>query len=345
MSSLRSTITLCFERRNHHAPALSPGRRDRPRPAAGLSPARRPPVGAPSQGLHRRPEEPHGRGGLSLLRHAVPFHRRTAQGPPLRPAAPRGLSFRREDTGRRTVLDRRHDPRPATPRAAQAQSSDGPHRSAGRGLVGAAAGAHVRSRRCHRQSFRHGDFSFGARRALGRRLASADFSHAYVLPNSWKSALVPYFARIPHRIGYQGESRYLLLNERHRLDPPAIRNWCSAMRRWPAPAGRPAATAAEFDARTTAGGAQGAGPAAAARPVVFCPGAEYGPAKRWPARHFAALARLVATPENPAWLVGSDKDAAVGDEIAARGAGRGAQPVRAQHAGTGDRPDRLGAAW
>ena len=74
--------------------------------------------------------------------------------------------------------------------------------------------------------FGHGDFSFGARRALGRRLAGAvprdtashGFSHAYVLPNSWKSALIPFFAGVPRRIGYQGESRYLLLNERHRLD-------------------------------------------------------------------------------------------------------------------------------
>jgi heptosyltransferase-2 len=55
--------------------------------------------------------------------------------------------------------------------------------------------------------------------------------------------------------------------------------------------------------------------------VVFCPGAEYGPAKRWPARHFAELARLIATPQNPVWLIGSDKDAAVGDEIAATAGG------------------------
>ena len=54
-----------------------------------------------------------------------------------------------------------------------------------------------------------------------------------------------------------------------------------------------------------------------AAPVIFCPGAEYGPAKRWPARHFAELAQLIGTPQNPVWLIGSDKDTIVGDEIAA----------------------------
>jgi len=55
------------------------------------------------------------------------------------------------------------------------------------------------------------------------------------------------------------------------------------------------------------------------RPVaVFCPGAEYGPAKRWPARHFAALARVLATRGYAIWLIGSGKDAELGEEIRAQ---------------------------
>jgi heptosyltransferase-2 len=54
------------------------------------------------------------------------------------------------------------------------------------------------------------------------------------------------------------------------------------------------------------------------RPVaVFCPGAEFGPAKRWPARHFAALGRTLAARGFSVWLMGSPKDAAVADEIVA----------------------------
>ena len=170
--------------------------------------------------------------------------------------------------------------------------------------------------------FRHGEFGFSARRALGRRLASADFSAAYVLPNSWKSALVPFFAGSPQRIGYQGESRYLLLNERHRLDtvshPQLVQRYAALAGPLPASLPRPSL-------RSTPEQQQAARRALNlpldAAPVIFCPGAEYGPAKRWPARHFAELARLIGTPQNPVWLIGSDKDAVVGDEIAGAAAG------------------------
>jgi heptosyltransferase-2 len=178
--------------------------------------------------------------------------------------------------------------------------------------------------------FRHGEFGFAARRALGRRLrgnaaaavpgvtASHNFSVAYVLPNSWKSALVPFFAGIPRRIGYLGEGRYLLLNERHRLDasrhPQLVQRYAALAGPLPAALPQPRLNSSPQQQQAAR---QALGLPLDAAPVVFCPGAEYGPAKRWPARHFAELARLIATPRNPVWLIGSDKDFAVGEEIAA----------------------------
>jgi heptosyltransferase-2 len=170
--------------------------------------------------------------------------------------------------------------------------------------------------------FRHGEFNFGARRALGRRLATADYAECYVLPNSWKSALAPFFAGIPRRIGYQGESRYLLLNRRHR--PDAARH-PQLVQRYAALAG-PLPDSLPMPHLTSTTEQQEAArrvldlPLDAA-PIVFCPGAEYGPAKRWPAQHFAALAQLVASPRRPVWLIGSEKDAATGDAIAATAGG------------------------
>jgi heptosyltransferase-2 len=170
--------------------------------------------------------------------------------------------------------------------------------------------------------FGHGRFSFSDRRALGRRLASADYDAAYVLPNSWKSALVPFFAGIPRRIGYQGEARYVLLNERHTLDkaalPLQVQRYAALAGPLPEKLPQPRLSSTAEQQRNTR---LTLGLPLDAAPAVFCPGAEYGPAKRWPAKHFATLAQLVASTDHPAWLIGSAKDHAVGAEIETLAAG------------------------
>ncbi len=170
--------------------------------------------------------------------------------------------------------------------------------------------------------FAHGQFRWSARRELGRSLRERRYSRCYVLPNSWKSALIPFFAAIPERIGYHGEARWGLLNRRRRLDtqshPQLVQRYAaladlpSLPLPDPLPMPRLSSTPAQQLAARSALGlpAQGA-------PVVFCPGAEYGPAKRWPAAHFASLARRIASADFPVWILGSAKDAAVGEEICA----------------------------
>ena len=169
--------------------------------------------------------------------------------------------------------------------------------------------------------FPHGAFNFSARRALGRRVASTNCQRAYVLPNSWKSALVPYFAGIPERIGYHGEARYFLLNRRRRFDPTTMPRLVD---RYAALAGLGATVPtptphlqSSATQQTAAREALGLPPTAPdSRSVVFCPGAEFGPAKRWPARHFAELAHnLNAAGDHEILLLGSAKDVAVADEI------------------------------
>src|SRR5574343_1954672 len=68
----------------------------------------------------------------------------------------------------------------------------------------------------------HGQLSIKARWRLGRDLAARGYAAVYVLPNSLKSALVPWMAGIPRRIGFTGESRYGLINVRHTLDKQAL---------------------------------------------------------------------------------------------------------------------------
>jgi len=173
--------------------------------------------------------------------------------------------------------------------------------------------------------FAHGQLRLAARWRMGRELAREDYDAAIVLPNSWKSALLPLFAGIRTRIGFLGEARYGLLNRIVRLDKPAtpqlvdryalLAGDSSAMRR---PLAEPGL---HVDAREVRATLATLGLTDDPAPVVFCPGAEYGPAKRWPAAHYATLARELHEAGHPVWLVGSAKDAAVGAEIAAQAEG------------------------
>jgi len=66
--------------------------------------------------------------------------------------------------------------------------------------------------------FAHGRLDLGTRLRIGRDLRAGEYDRAIVLPNSFKSAIVPCFARARRRTGYVGELRYGLLNDARRLD-------------------------------------------------------------------------------------------------------------------------------
>jgi len=170
--------------------------------------------------------------------------------------------------------------------------------------------------------FAHGRLDLRARWRLARELRGR-FDAAYVLPNSIKAALLAWLARIPRRIGYVGEGRRWLLSEalpNPAGRPPMVAFYAALAAAQPADA--PALRAGArprlvFDDATL----QAAAALANVEPRsywAFAPGAEYGPAKCWPAAHYASLAAsLFAQHGQPVLLMGSGKEAALCEEIAA----------------------------
>jgi heptosyltransferase-2 len=170
--------------------------------------------------------------------------------------------------------------------------------------------------------FAHGGLQFKARTSLARQMKGR-FDTAYVCPNSLKSALLPFLASIPKRVGYLGEARVGLLT--HRLSnpskgqrPPMVAFYSALSGEADVARDRPRLQLddGQIDQALAAMGLQrGAF-------HVFAPGAEYGPAKRWPAAHFAELAAQL---DLPVMLLGSAKEFSLCEEIAA--------PVNAVRAG------------
>ncbi|HEX8010838.1 MAG TPA: lipopolysaccharide heptosyltransferase II, partial [Casimicrobiaceae bacterium] len=167
----------------------------------------------------------------------------------------------------------------------------------------------------------HRELAFRRRRMLARELRSCGYTRAFVLPNSFKAALIPWLARIPRRIGYVGEMRGVLLTEARRLDRKALPRLVDRFVALAVPKGRliptPPAPVLVADV-ANAGAAMRALTLSTQRPVVVvCPGAEYGPAKRWPTEHFIALARRLLEAGCAVWLLGSPNDQPAGAPIAA----------------------------
>jgi heptosyltransferase-2 len=177
--------------------------------------------------------------------------------------------------------------------------------------------------KCIPSPFVHGALLLGARRRLGRSLTAHGYQRAYVLPNSFKSALIPWFAGIPQRIGYRGEFRYGLLSEARLLNKQALPRMVDRYFALGLPRGAPVAAP---DPRLVPDRSNGhitrlrLGLTGLEAPLILCPGAEFGPAKRWPARHFAQIARAMLPLGRPVWILGGAKDQAVAEEIRAHDA-------------------------
>ena len=175
--------------------------------------------------------------------------------------------------------------------------------------------------------FKHGLFNLNLRREVATYLSTCSYDAAYVLPNSWKSAIIPWLAKIPARIGYKGEMRLGLLNRRL-ANPPKI-NRPSMMKHYAALATLSPNNSAKLGEISNPvlqlkSNEQKETKALLAKLLphsksyfVLAPGAEYGPAKQWPLDHFSELAALLLNqyPEAGIVIIGGPKDKLSGEQI------------------------------
>lgn len=171
--------------------------------------------------------------------------------------------------------------------------------------------------------FAHGQLDLSGRWAIGQQLKKARYRNAYVLPNSLKSALPVAFAGIPNRIGFTGECRYGLLNRRFALDKQALPRMVDRFLAL-APGNKQTLTARansmpvlQVAQQAFSNACQRLGltpPSSGNGLVILCPGAEYGPAKRWPVSH---LAEVITRIDRPVVLLGSAKERGLCESITA----------------------------
>lgn len=167
----------------------------------------------------------------------------------------------------------------------------------------------------------HGELKLRLRYQIAKSLRARGYTQAIVLPNSFKSALIPWLAGIPRRTGWLGERRYVLLNDYRKLD----RQHCSLMVQQYLALGLPAGASLpenyplpKFSISAEAQQAVLAKhkPLWRGKPVLaICGGAEFGPSKRWPEEYFAEVAKQKIDEGWDVWLFGSPKDRPITEKI------------------------------
>ena len=187
-------------------------------------------------------------------------------------------------------------------------------------------------RNCIDMPIGHGELALMKRYKLGKSLRGK-YSQAIVLPNSLKSALVPFWAKIPILTGYIGEQRWLFMNDTRRLDkkllPMTVQRFVSlaesscARSNYNPNTNKYRAPKIDFPIPelviTSEQVANTLSKLELLKPeqplLVIAPGAEYGAAKRWPANYFAEVIENRVADGCQVWLIGSDKDAPITQQI------------------------------
>ncbi len=167
--------------------------------------------------------------------------------------------------------------------------------------------------------FKHGKFQMIERIKISLKLRHNNYNQAFILPFTWKSAIIPYFAKIKKRTGFIGELRYGLINDIYKLDktklPKMIDQFCALANKGKKPAkillpelrvdkNNQLELIKKFNFNND-------------KLIALCPAAEYGPAKRWPVENYALVANMLIDNGYKIIILGSVKDKLISSEIKA----------------------------
>ena len=176
----------------------------------------------------------------------------------------------------------------------------------------------------------HGKLQWNTRVQLAKQLRLANYTSCFVLPNSLKASLIPWLAKIPVRIGFRGEMRFGLIN-RALVNPPKtvrepmIKHYAKLLELLPEMdfpidklvAIKPAQLHIPHLYQTEIQMRLSSEKIDCAALYALAPGAEFGPAKRWPSERYAELAAMILQHDARAniLILGSTSDTEIGQLI------------------------------
>ena len=168
--------------------------------------------------------------------------------------------------------------------------------------------------------FLHGDIKLISRNRFGKSLKKFNYDRSIILTNSFKSALVPYFAKIPIRTGWLGEFRYGLLNDIRKLDPTKNHLMVEKFVSLSLQDNNYSLESFDFplltiDLVNQKNVLSKLSIDSSLSSLAICPGAEFGPAKKWPPEYYAEVARAYIDRGWNILCLGSPNDQETGEKI------------------------------
>ena len=168
--------------------------------------------------------------------------------------------------------------------------------------------------------FGHGEVRIKDRIKFGRSLREKSYTQAIILTNSLKSSFVPFFSNIPRRTGWLGEMRFGFINDIRRVNKDKNKLMIEKFAclsgdaldkqdyKIPLPSLR-------VDSLNLLKLSENFGFDEHNKTLTICPGAEFGPSKRWPANYFAEVIRDYLSKNWQVFILGSKNDIVISKTI------------------------------